>query len=398
MLGDKTHRVPTRIILLVLLLSILSHISFGEENIPYRTHKVLYEAQKFLEKKDYRSAKEILLEYIKSEKDSHYLIYFMLGNTFSLCGEEKEAETYLKRCVLKNPSFFEGWANLGKVQFDLGEYKEASQSFLSAFRIKRDPELLYFCSISYISLDKPKDALSYLQKLCSGEFGKPKIEWQKALLQVYLDLKDYKKAKELLKRLIEEDSNNPKWWRFLAEIEIEEGKYAKAIVPFTVYSYLKPLKPEESMTMGDLYFSCGIYFASSLFYEKAIKSGKNNETDVDKYVSSLILSHETKKAINFLKEVLNRKTNKKFAKLYFTLGLLLYREKKYKDAYNSFLKSFELGEKKGESLMMMGYCALKMGNLKLARSSFEKAEKFPKQKKKAKSVILSIKSLEEKDR
>ena len=56
-------------------------------------------------------------------------------------------------------------------------------------------------------------------------------------------------------------------------------------------------------------------------------------------------------------------------------------------AYNAFNQSARIDPKSGRAYLMMGYCALRTDNKNSADAAFQRAARFPKQKKMAKKLL-----------
>jgi tetratricopeptide (TPR) repeat protein len=289
------------------------------------------------------------------------------------------------------PAFTAAWQNMGKIYFDLKQYDEAGNCLLKAYELneKKDPSLLYYAAVSYIMAKKETKALPHLEYLVSGEVEPPKTEWLEALLKVYMDLKLKEKAFAVVRRLIDENGDNPRWWKILAQLHLQQSDYKPAVAALTVHSYLTPLKKQDIVLLGDLTNAIGVPLRAAEYYEKALNLS-NNVGDYEKLASAYIGAHRPAKAIEVLDRALEKKST---SGLWFMMGHVLYEQDNFDKAYNAFDQSARLNSKNGRAYLMMGYCALQMDKKEAARTAFQKATRFPKQRKIAKELLKQVATL-----
>ncbi|MEA3415511.1 MAG: tetratricopeptide repeat protein [Thermodesulfobacteriota bacterium] len=354
--------------------------------------KAVYTAQQAMEKKDYLKAEECLKKFIKKNpKKPHYLVEFTLANALAAAGKDRDALPHYRAAANLYPAFTAAWQNMGKIYFDLKQYNKAGDCLLKAYELneKTEHSLLYYAAVSYIMAKKERKALLHLEYLVSGEIGPPKTEWLEALLKVYMDLKLKEKAFAVVRRLIDENGDDPRWWKILAQLHLQQSDYKPAVAALTVHSYLTSPKKQDIMLLGDLYNAVGVPLSAAVYYEKALTSG-NNPAVYKKLASAYIGAHRPAKAIEVLDRALEKKPTSGH---WFMMGQALYEEENFDKAYNAFNQSACLNSKNGRAYLMMGYCALQMDKKEAARTAFQKASRFPKQRKMAKELLKQVASL-----
>jgi tetratricopeptide (TPR) repeat protein len=201
-----------------------------------------------------------------------------------------------------------------------------------------------------------------------------------------MDLQLKEKAFEVIHRLLDKNGNDPRWWKLLAQFHLQESDYKSAVAALTVHSYLTFLRKQDIMLLGDLYNAVGVPLSAAAYYEKALTSG-NNPAIYEKLASAYIGAYRPAKAIEVLDRALEKKPT---SKLWFMIGQVLYEEDNFDKAYNAFDQSARLNSKNGRAYLMMGYCALQMDKKETARSAFQKATRFPKQRKIAKELLKQV--------
>lgn len=376
----------------LLLIALLSSSAWAESEAPKLTltvQKIVYEAQQLMEKKDYLKAQGCLKQFIeKNSKSPHYLVEFTLANALAVVDKNTEALQHYRAAASLYPDFVAAWQNMGKIYFDLKQYDEAGDCLLKGYELneKKNSAMLYYAAVSYIMAEKERKALPHLEYLVSGEIGAPKTEWLEALLKVYMDLKLKEKAFAVVRRLINENGDDPRWWKILAQLHLQQSDYKPAVAALTVHSYLTPLKKQDIMLLGDLNNAIGVPLRAAAYYEKALTLS-NNVDDYEKLASTYIAAHRLAKAKNALNMALAKKPT---FRLWFMTGHMLYEEANFDKAYDAFAQSAILDSKNGRAYLMMGYCALQMDKKKIARNAFQKATRFPKERKIAKKLLKQV--------
>ena len=220
----------------------------------------------------------------------------------------------------------------------------------------------------------------------SGKHGDPDKEWFQALLNIYLDLDQEKKAERLIEQMMARYGDQPETWKLSYQFEANRQNYKMAAVALTVYSYLKPLTREEEILLADLFATIKVPLLACAHYEKAFASGASPE-EYERLASAYISAHRTGQARKTLTEALKDRPT---PNLWSLVGDLNYMEEDFEGAYYAFEESARLDPKDGRAYLMMGYCALQSNKKKQAAQALEKAKGFPKQKELAKQLLEHV--------
>jgi len=351
--------------------------------------RVVYDAQQAMEKKKFLKAEKCLKKYIsKYPQKPHYLVEFILGNVFALQAKEREALSHYETSAGLYPDYAAVWQNMGKIFFDLKEFEQAGDCLLKAYETneKQDPSALYNVAGSYIMAGKEKKALPYLERLLSGKAAPPKTEWLEALLKVYMDLQLKEKAFEVIHRLLENNGNDPRWCKFLAQFYLQQSDYKNAVAVLTIHSYLTSVNLKDLGLLGDLNSVIGVPQKAAEYYKSALTL-ENSPANYEKLALAYIVAHKSAKAIEVLESALDKEPT---SGLFFLMGQALYEEGNFDRAYDAFNHSVQHDPKNGQAYLMMGYCALQADKKNAARSAFKKACRFPRQKKTAKKLLKQV--------
>ena len=377
------------------LIALFSSPVWAESEAPKLTpgvQKVVYTAQQAMKEKNYDKAVQILEDFIKKcPKRNHYLVEFTLGNALSLSGKDQEALSHYQLAGKMYPECSYAWQNMGRIYFGQKRYGKAGDCLLKAHNVAqiRETSNLYYAAISYILAEEHNKALPHLRYLVSGEAGSPKIEWLEAFLQVCMELHMKDETFRAVNLLLDKNGDNPRWWKFLAHLYLLQNDYKKSVAALTIRSYLDPSINRKDITLlGDLNNAIGVPAKAAQYYEQAANLKDDTKpSDYEKLASAYLAAHRPVKAREALKRALKKTQT---FKLWFMLGQTLYEEEKRIDAYQAFSKAARLDHKDGKAHLMMGYCALQMGKTIMARKAFQKATRFPKQRKTAKEILKQI--------
>jgi predicted Zn-dependent protease len=381
---------------------------------------------------------------------NHYYIDFLLGNCFLMLDQQqkdlpdsahikylKKAARAYDRAVEKKPDFSHAWLNLAKCRYDLGQMGKAAAAFIKGYETSSEkfPGHLYYASICYtfardykkaldvfdtlllahpadiklewkeslvnilFSLEKYKQALPWIEELAHKFKDKKKKKWQEILLYQYLTLKMDAKALDYAVLLTTTDPTEPKWWKALTHIYLEKNRLEKGLASLIIYSFISPLSQQEISLMADLYLSCGIPLKAAQTYERWLeKEGekKKNQNRIHDKISKISHAYlsgcQTDTALRWIEKGLSMKKEPDLLQI---KADLLFGQKKYKSACDTYEQLSKFKKHKGQALLMMGYAAWNDGLIKKAIVSFKQASGYGKQKKAAQKALIHLKQIAE---
>ena len=357
---------------------------------PTRTEqKVLHQAQTALSEKAYDKAKSVLEAHMSTHPDGgHYLVAFTLGNVLSLSGDPAAALPHYKAAAEGAPEDAAIWQNMGKAYYDLERFEEAGDSLSRAHALTdpAEPNLAYQAAVAYILGEKPAAARPLLEAITTGDPQPPKAEWFEALLRVYVDLKMYKQALVLARRLIEQEGDSPRLWQALTHLYIEQRAYQEAAAAMEIYLGLAPGNREAIRQLGDIYHMAGIPLQAARRYETLLTDDAAPSL-YERTATAYMAAHRTDEAAAALRRGLDRRPT---ARMWWLSATIHYENEAFVEAYEAFEKSVRIDPKNTRAYLMMGYCALQDDRLGDARAAFQKAARSPKLRSEANRMIEQI--------
>jgi tetratricopeptide (TPR) repeat protein len=355
---------------------------------------VLYEAQQFLEEKDFAGAGEVLDAFINERKgDVHYLVTFFLANALARQDKKSEALGLYKKASEQYGGDYAVWINMSWTSFELKHYEEAARYMVKAYEVKKDkdPDLLFQASQCLLMGNMREKALLLLERICSADSGRPKEKWLEVLASVQLELGQTRKAEATLRGLLRKDATKPERWKMVAHVDMERKDYKRAAAAYKMYSTLQEdsgkIGREDLLLLGDLYRLAGVPLKAAQQYERALSwKSTSDAADYEKSSAMYLEAHRPEKAIQLLRKGLEEIPT---ACLWSMLGSIFYNQERFKEAYEAFEQSFQSSPDDGRAALFMGYCALQMAKTDAAARAFNTAARFDEQR------VAALKALKE---
>lgn len=400
------------------------------DDLPPAARLVLSKAGTMINKKEYAKAASLLKSFLDrggpvpapGEPDPkgrhHPEIYFALGTCYLMEKDYGNATGALEQAVKRNPAHVSAWLNLARVSYDRNHYIRAAQSFEQAYGYshQKNPDHLYYSASAWLLAEKhdrcltvfrklfkqhpdavkpawrenyihallaagrSREALSHIRRLSKIYTGDKQIQWQEILLHKYLELNMRQQARDYAVFLTRQNPINAKWWKALTHVELQAGRYERALVPMIIYSFLSPLTMQEKKLLADLHLQSGIPVKAAPLYEAVLKE-KHNHRLIKNLALALQQSGEFEKA---LKQLDRFAPNTQNHGLMMLRADLLYHMEKYDQALTAYRKAAgSKGGKAGRAWLMAGYAAFQIKDETAGIKAFENAARFPEYRKAA---------------
>jgi tetratricopeptide (TPR) repeat protein len=362
------------------------------EDVPRKGRLALFKAQEKKNRDDFEGAAKELGKYVQKNENAHFLVHYNYGNTLLALDRPEEALLQYQAAVDKEPRFWQGWLNLGETAYNLEQYPRAAEAIMSGYRLspERNPRLLYFAAAAYLMAKEPDRSKPLLEELVYTDREDPKLDWYRALIMACIELEDNEAGQRAADRMLDVFPDRPDAWKLAFQFAASIQDYRRAAIAMTVKGYLEPLERNEMMMLGSLYTAIESPWTATGYYEEAIAI-EAESTDFERLASVYIAAHEPQKALETLERALEEKPT---PKLWSLLGDLYYMEQDYGKAYESYGRCYELDPTSGRSLLMMGFCALELGNPGDAAVHLEKAVDFPDYSSNASALLKRARHLQ----
>jgi tetratricopeptide (TPR) repeat protein len=238
--------------------------------------------------------------------------------------------------------------------------------------------------------EQPEKSMPLLEELIYADQKEPKLDWYRALIMAVIELEEEEAGHRAVDRMLEVFPEDPEAWKLAFQFAASVHDYRRAAIAMTVKGYLEPLERSEMMMLGSLYTAIEVPWTASSYYEQAIEAESKPE-DFERLASVYMAAHKPEKALETLERALATEPT---PKLWSLLGDLYYMEQDYGKAYEAYGSCYELDPTSGRSLLMMGFCALEMGNPSDAALHLEKAVEFEEYSSNASALLKRARHLE----
>ncbi len=385
------------------------------------------EAIKVLEK--FRNKKEMVNIKIAEQKGyTHFYIDFMLGNYHLMDKQPDRAAWYYQSAVQKKKDLASGWLNLAKCRYDLNQMRPAGEAFLTGYQVSKPQKSkhLYYSAICYLAsedyetagslfkqlfinhnrdiklewkegfiqtlfaLENYAQALPYIEALAAETTGKKQKNWQEVLLHQYISLKMNLRSTAYAKWLTLTDTFEPKWWKALAHVHLQQEQYPEGLTALLISGFLSPPSPKELKLIADLYLMLEIPGEAVKYYEGLLKTEMEVDT-IKKTVWGYRRLYAVKTALAWVEEGFMHDPQED---LLWMKADILFELNRFSEAATLFEKLSTTKQNPGKALLMIGYASWNTGELIIAKKAFEKALAYKAQKKYAQKALQQLDSFQ----
>lgn len=351
----KARLIPA--VLLIIFPAVVTAVSAASaqaagspERLPLAAGICVNKAQALFQEGRVQEAIDTLEAFLRrpgSEKRSpHPYLPFLLGNFYSSLSQgsshenalalEKAAQWY-RTALEVNPLFYEAWLNLARCCYEAENFQEAALAFEKSYGCSRpgNPIHLYYAAVCrfqaqnsekalalfnillkdhpdavtltwremlvniLFSLERFKAALPHIRELAQKSLPPKQKKWQEILLHQYISLGMDTAALSYAGELIRTDPLEPKWWKGVCHIHLENNNIAKGLSALVIYGYLTPMTPEELTLAADLYLSLDIPGRAAALYQDTLEKGSSPKT-VEKLARAFAMAHDPDNAVRWI--------------------------------------------------------------------------------------------------
>lgn len=171
---------------------------------------------------------EGLVTKAKGESPASPAFLLLLGNLHYASGAITKAEARYLQAVGRFPTFLRAWTNLGVLHYAQQQYAKAIPCFAQAVNLGSRESTTF--GLMGECLEKTGDTVgaevAYIQAV-AGDPGNAR--WIEGLLNVYLAAQQYSRAEVMLRKLIQEQPTETRYWLAYARLLHADGRKLPAI-------------------------------------------------------------------------------------------------------------------------------------------------------------------------
>ncbi|MDY6824585.1 MAG: tetratricopeptide repeat protein [Thermodesulfobacteriota bacterium] len=425
----------TAILMAALLLPGILHAEIrGPDSRPARARLAIARVTPLMQNENYQQAAEILKDYQARKQPAtetddsgyhHPAVYFTLGNCYLMMAHYEQAAAAYQKAVIRDPSHTRAWLNRARALYEMKQMTAAGRCFEKAYDTadKKTPEPLYYSAVAHLMAGDPAQAvalferlmaahpsamqpewkenlvhallgdnrferaLPYIRELVDGYTGEKKMQWQAVLLHQYIQLGMEQAALDLALLLTRETPEVDRWWKSLAYIHLNAGRYEAALAALIPYGFLTSLSREEKQLIADLSLEVGIPVKAASVYEKCLE-----EKPDKKMLRRLVLAYrqlgQPEKALERIRAFNHTPED---ADLILLAAQLHYVLEQYGQAADDYRRAARKpGNHRGRAWLMAGYSAWQAGNFSAARDALLQAKTYPQQREAAQKALCEI--------
>lgn len=355
--------------------------------------RILYQAQQLISGQQDNQAEKLLNRYVGEQNGNvHYLLLFTLGNAMARQGKNNEALANYDLAVRINAKDADVWRNMGKICFDLKQYGRAAGHLFKAYELmtEKEPEILYQAAVCRMLNNTPDKAVALLEKVCDWPEKEVKDEWLGSLANAYIETGQWAKAAATVQRIIRKESDNPHWWKVLAQVYLGRKDYRNAAAALQIHLDLSAdggkTEKEDLVLLADLYRLANVPLKAARLYEQIVSLSERPD-DYEKVAAAYLSAHQPDQAEKWLRRGLDQKPD---SRLWRMLGILFYNRGQYAEAYEVLARSRELNPDDGQTSMLMGYCALQLERYEKAAAAFQSAARSRPHRETAEKALAQL--------
>lgn len=373
------------------------------------TYLQLMEAQKAWEEENYPKAFAELQEALTKAADKPFdiaVIQQYVAHTAILSGEDQRARPALENALAQPGLPLKLQADLklflGQIVLGAEEYEKALEllEFWHA-NIEGDPQPSNLFSLSYANYMTGDLARSemFVEEAINRSKKRASNSWYQIYYQVLFEQKKYAKALTVLHGLIDNDPDEPRYWRMLANhhMQLEESKSALAAMSIAYQADMFD-DTVDKKRVASLYGYVEIPEKAARLTEQWVSEGLIEEdADTLRQLGDLwLLSRDRIRAKKYLKRAANARRDPGTFEL---LASLHFEDEEWEDAHATFMNVLEsegTRDKDGEIIeledplrihMLAGISAFRAGMKPQARVSLNKAAQDPGLRSQARSLL-----------
>ena len=228
----------------------------------------------------------------------------------------------------------------------------------------------YYLGSTYLALQELDDAIEELLKINRGQMF---FEDSRTLAAYLLQgRKDYGKSVAVIKELVSQSPNNPRFLSFLANVYKQAGDLNNAALTMEEIIKLNPAEDKLIFSLGVMYDDLGQKEAAIASMKKAIAVNPSNANALN-YLAYTYAELETNldESLTMIERALKLEAENGY--FVDTLGWIYYKMGRYEDALREMKRSVELVPNDAVILEHLAHVQIKLKKYSEARTTLQRA-------------------------
>ncbi|RVT45345.1 hypothetical protein EMM73_13905 [Rheinheimera sediminis] len=363
-----------------------------------RVGKAIGKAYELYSAEQLNEAIAVLSDIEASNEFDKAFVNRFLGNMWA-AKDEKKSINYLRQAIKPDLLSFTDQAASLRLLADLllsdKQYNEAIKTYYQwiDFTGEQDANLYLRIASAYMETKQYQKVIEPADKaIALQDKAKPNAGPYTLKFSAYYEMKNNKKAIEVLETTVQIFPSEKRWWTYLAQFYSIEEQYEKALVTLEVAARQGMLDTaNEFKLLSQLYSNANIPYKAGVTLEQHIKSGliPKDKTMLNSMASSFQAAREMDKAAQYYGESAQLDND---ADAYRRQGSSLILAEKYPAAIVALNKSLDAGVKvKGPVYLALVEAYFYQNKFRDAYQAVQKAKADPKYARQAASWETYIK-------
>jgi len=305
---------------------------------------------------------------------SHHILEFHLGVLLVQAEQPEKALARFRRSATLCDTYAPAWQNLGRIAYETKRYGEAADALGRAFLLTGEarPNLRYFEALSRYREKSWETCVTLCLDLFTRFPDTRNADWAELAAAAASPAKKRPHVIDALTAQIPNLGEKPRFRRVLANLLLQEKRYAEAIVQLRDLDHLDAITNAELMTLGDLFRTEDLPIDAAACYRRLAQKGKTSAELTRKEAEALMTGLKPGKARAVLeKGVIVWNTER----LWLLTGQLRFEAGELPAAEEAFRRVLDLTPDQGHALMMLGYVLFQQERPDEALTWLEKAVK-----------------------
>ena len=233
---------------------------------------------------------------------------FILANLYFQEGNLESAEKYYKVAIVKYPNFRRAYKNLGLVQVQAGNFKDAIPTISKALELGEvDGRAYGLLAYGYLTerMYYPAEA-AYRQAILIQPMQK---DWKIGLARCLLEMERYKEAISIFDTLIKEDPNNSDYWLLQSNAYIGNDQSLQAAQNLEIVRHMGEAELSSLILLGDIYMNNSVLEPALSAYQHAAQiAGSDDARALLRAANVLTRTANFEKAAVLIKDIRQNET------------------------------------------------------------------------------------------
>lgn len=344
--------------------------------------KVLNDASKQLDAKNYSGAYTLLNDYIQKNKPKQAEFYYLLGTTQYFRGQHAQAYDALLKSVEIDPKNTDAVFNLGNVAYELGRYAQAGKYLEQAYNMRgkdRTPEMCFMTAGAYYQGKQYGNAARMAQKLIDNGSVFQKPAYVELCAVALMENKQGAAAKKLMQDALSRNPANMRYWQILANVSMSQGDYVTLAMALEISYALQPPAREKWLELANVY----LYVNAQARALRCMQKAYGNTGDVaalTRMSRTAMAAGLFERGLEYLDSAIANAQGAEKAKLCAEKGFALYDRGLWSRAIESFRACLAVDTTGAhtETLLFIGYAQLELNQVEAAKQTFRSGSEMAK--------------------